>query len=134
MNKHEMSLKAACNNLDNMFDLLEDTARKYIRESVIEVSRRFPKRTIRFVSAMGSSTLYISLGGFHAGAYDDYAIDAYQEPVNHVMKWKGHELLGAFDFLNKLDDIENKYRHYNIGGPVYIVCKGGEIIEEKEDW
>ncbi len=120
----QRALKRACETYELALAELEEAARDYARAETLKASARWPARTLRYVSAMGSSCLHVTRKGTYGAAVGDYQMYAGDGSNVH-----------APDFLAAINDIESRYNfQFALGGPVYITAKAGALVSEKEDW
>jgi hypothetical protein len=105
--------------------LVGERAQAYAKAETLAYSRAHPRRTVTLCSAMGSTTLHVTRGGWRADhpAFCDYQLTA-----------SGHSDHAAPAFLEELARIEDETDLSYVAGPIRLTCKAGEIVEEKFDW
>jgi len=125
---HAETMNALCDERETIDAKIGDAARAFARESTLAYSAAHPRRKVTFCAAMGTTSLHVQRGGWEGrqtapGAYSEYLFSA-----------DLHSDKGAPDFLGVLDEIEQRTGLHYIAGPYRLICKGGEVVDEKTDW
>ncbi|AXQ68555.1 hypothetical protein HOU00_gp121 [Caulobacter phage CcrPW] len=115
------AMTAATMQMDALISRLHAEGRKLALAGTVAYSKAHPRRTVTFVSAMGSNCLHVTPGGtsyrgeyqLTTGDHGDYPPPAWME---------------------ELDRLCDDYRLGTFPDNLKVVCKGGKIIEQVSNW
>lgn len=108
---------------DALFNRAADAARAFVVAETLAYSAAHPRRKVTFCAAMGSTTLHVAPGGTCAYR-GEYQFKDGESDIGPPLEWLAT--------LERLDEIVDGKGW--LSGPLLLVCQGGKIVSQTENW